>query len=294
MAKHIPKAFRRATALLTSLLLIAAQMVLPLAALAQDISMLPTVTIQWSAADGSVQSMPVTATLYGDQVVYWASVSEEAMQAGVSIQSITGPEDPQLVTYGPAAGTLLTGNATAVDGSVAASIEVYRGGVFEIAYPFYLSTVAIPPYQPAGPTSGTVYISYRYEGGEEFYGYEDVVPAEGRSFAPDLSLVPDGYELISAGEVFVTLNQDGTTTPNPVMFEVRESEPQVMNSTVTFHHVDDGSGQQITDDTWQELAPETYSASSYQQAVEGYTYSYASPDPFTVDGTGTPVEVTLY
>ena len=137
MAKHIPKAFRRATALLTSLLLIAAQMVLPLAALAQDISMLPTVTIQWSAADGSVQSMPVTATLYGDQVVYWASVSEEAMQAGVSIQSITGPEDPQLVTYGPAAGTLLTGNATAVDGSVAASIEVYRGGVFEIAYPFY-------------------------------------------------------------------------------------------------------------------------------------------------------------
>ena len=66
MAKHIPKAFRRATALLTSLLLIAAQMVLPLAALAQDISMLPTVTIQWSAAYGSVQSMPVTATLYGD------------------------------------------------------------------------------------------------------------------------------------------------------------------------------------------------------------------------------------
>ena len=294
MAKHIPKAFRRATALLTSLLLIAAQMVLPLAALAQDISMLPTVTIQWSAADGSVQSMPVTATLYGDQVVYWASVSEEAMQAGVSIQSITGPEDPQLVTYGPAAGTLLTGNATAVDGSVAASIEVYRGGVFEIAYPFYLSTVAIPPYQPAGPTSGTVYISYRYEGGEEFYGYEDVVPVEGRSFAPDLSLVPAGYELVSTGEVLVTLNPDGTTSPNPVVFEVQQSAPQVVNSTVTFHHLDEVTGQQITGDTWQELAPETYSAATYQQAVEGYTYSYATPDPFTVDGTGTPVEVTLY
>ena len=294
MAKHIPKAFRRATALLTSLLLIAAQMVLPLAALAQDISMLPTVTIQWSAADGSVQSMPVTATLYGDQVVYWASVSEEAMQAGVSIQSITGPEDPQLVTYGPAAGTLLTGNATAVDGSVAASIEVYRGGVFEIAYPFYLSTVAIPPYQPAGPTSGTVYISYRYEGGEEFYGYEDVVPVEGRSFAPDLSLVPAGYELVSTGEVFVKLNPDGTTSPNPVVFEVQQSAPQVVNSTVTFHHLDEVTGQQITGDTWQELAPETYSAATYQQAVEGYTYSYATPDPFTVDGAGTPVEVTLY
>ena len=63
---------------------------------------------------------------------------------------------------------------------------------------------------------------------------------------------------------------------------------------MTFHHLDEVTGQQITGDTWQDLAPETYSASTYQQAVEGYTYSYASPDPFTVDGMGAPVEVTLY
>lgn len=44
MAKHIPGAFRRVLALATSVLLIAAQLVLPVAALAQDISMLPTVT----------------------------------------------------------------------------------------------------------------------------------------------------------------------------------------------------------------------------------------------------------
>ena len=92
----------------------------------------------------------------------------------------------------------------------------------------------------------------------------------------------------------MTLNPDGTTSPNPVVFEVQQSEPQVVNSTVTFHHLDEVTGQQITADTWQELAPETYSASTYQQAVEGYTYSSASPDPFVVDGTGTPVEVTLY
>ncbi len=294
MAKHIPGAFRRVLALATSVLLIAAQLVLPVAALAQDISMLPTVTLQWTApADGSVQSTTVMASLYGEQVVYWATVPEEALQTGVTIAAIAGAEDPSMVTYAPAAGTPVNGNSTAVDGIPAVNIEVWRNGVFEIAYPLYLSVIPMPPYQPAGPTSGTVHISYSFAGAE-VYGFDETVPAEGRSFAPDASLVPAGYELVSTGEVFVKLNPDGTTSPNPVVFEVQQSAPQVVNSTVTFHHLDEVTGQQITGDTWQDLAPETYSASTYQQAVEGYTYSYASPDPFTVDGMGTPVEVTLY
>ena len=294
MAKHIPGAFRRVLALATSVLLIAAQLVLPVAALAQDISMLPTVTLQWTApADGSVQSTTVMASLYGEQVVYWATVPEEALQTGVTIAAITGAEDPSMVTYAPAAGTPVNGNSTAVDGIPAVNIEVWRNGAFEIAYPLYLSVIPMPPYQPAGPTSGTVHISYSFAGAE-VYGFDETVPAEGRSFAPDASLVPAGYELVSTGKVIVTLNPDGTTSPNPVVFEVQQSEPQVVNSTVTFHHLDEVTGQQITGDTWEDLAPETYSASTYQQAVEGYTYSYASPDPFTVDGMGTPVEVTLY
>ncbi len=294
MAKHIPGAFRRVLALATSVLLIAAQLVLPVAALAQDISMLPTVTLQWIApADGSAQSTTVMASLYGEQVVYWATVPEEALQTGVTIAAITGAEDPSVVTYAPAAGTPVNGNSTAVDGIPAVNIEVWRNGAFEIAYPLYLSVIPMPPYQPAGPTSGTVHVSYSFAGAE-VYGFDETVPAEGRSFAPDASLVPAGYELVSTGEVLVTLNPDGTTSPNPVVFEVQQSEPQVVNSTVTFHHLDEVTGQQITGDTWEDLAPETYSASTYQQAVEGYTYSYASPDPFTVDGMGTPVEVTLY
>ena len=294
MAKHIPGAFRRVLALATSVLLIAAQLVLPVAALAQDISMLPTVTLQWIApADGSAQSTTVMASLYGEQVVYWATVPEEALQTGVTIAGITGMEDPSVVTYAPAVGTPVTGNSTAVDGIPAVNIEVWRNGAFEIAYPLYLSVIPMPPYQPAGPTSGTVHVSYSFAGAE-VYGFDETVPAEGRSFAPDASLVPAGYELVSTGEVLVTLNPDGTTSPNPVVFEVQQSEPQVVNSTVTFHHLDEVTGQQITGDTWEDLAPETYSASTYQQAVEGYTYSYASPDPFTVDGMGTPVEVTLY
>ena len=96
MAKQIPGAIRRMLALVTSVLLIAAQLVLPVAALAQDISMLPTVTLQWKAvADGSVQSTTVTATLYGDQVVYWATVPEEALQTGVTIGGIAGRRTPR-------------------------------------------------------------------------------------------------------------------------------------------------------------------------------------------------------
>ena len=294
MAKQIPGAIRRMLALVTSVLLIAAQLVLPVAALAQDISMLPTVTLQWMAvADQSVQSTTVMASLYGDQVVYWATVPEEALQNGVTIAGITGMEDPSMVTYAPAVGTPVTGNSTAVDGIPAVNIEVWRNGAYEIAYPLYLSVIPMPPYQPVGPTSGTVHISYSFAG-SELVGFDETVQAEGRSFAPDASLVPQGYELVTTGEVLVTLNPDGTTSPNPVVFEVQQSEPQVVNSTVTFHHLDEVTGQQITTDTWQDLAPETYNASAYQQAVEGYTYSSASPDPFVVDGTGTPVEVTLY
>ena len=299
MAKQIPGAFRRMLAFVTSMLLIAAQLVLPVAALAQDISMLPTVTLQWTAADGvTVQTLAVTPSQYGEQAVYWAMLPPEAMQSvsGVTVAAITPPaglEDPT-VTYAPAAGTPVTGSSTAVDGMPATWIQVLRNGAPDPAsYPLYLSAQELPPYQPVGPTSGTVHISYSFAGAE-VYGFDETVSAEGRSFAPDASLVPAGYELVSTGEVLVTLNPDGTTSPNPVVFEVQQSAPQVVNSTVTFHHLDEVTGQPITGDTWQDLAPETYSASTYQQAVEGYTYSYASPDPFTVDGMGTPVEVTLY
>ena len=66
----------------------------------------------------------------------------------------------------------------------------------------------------------------------------------------------------------------------------------MVNSIVTFHHAD-ANGTPIAADTQQELAPNTYSASGYQVAVPGYTYTGANPESFTVDGKGTPVEVTL-
>ena len=66
---------------------------------------------------------------------------------------------------------------------------------------------------------------------------------------------------------------------------------QQLDSVVTFHHLCDGAA--ITGDTQQTLAPNTYGSASYQAAVEGYTYAGASPETFTVDGSGAPIEVTL-
>ena len=39
------------------------------------------------------------ASLYGEQVVYWATVPEEALQTGVTIAAITGAEDPSCLLY---------------------------------------------------------------------------------------------------------------------------------------------------------------------------------------------------
>ena len=88
---------------------------------------------------------------------------------------------------------------------------------------------------------------------------------------------------------------DGMGTPVEVTLYYTPSAPQVVNSTVTVHHVDAQTSQPITGDTTAEADAnmETYS-SIYQTQVEGYTYSYADPESFTPDGMGTPVEVTLY
>ena len=100
----------------------------------------------------------------------------------------------------------------------------------------------------------------------------------------------EGYTYAGANPETFTV--DGSGAPIEVTLNYTKNAPQVVNSIVTFHHVDT-NGTPIAADTQQELAPNTYSASGYQVAVPGYTYASANPESFTVDGKGTPVEVTL-
>ena len=100
----------------------------------------------------------------------------------------------------------------------------------------------------------------------------------------------EGYTYAGANPETFTV--DGSGAPIEVTLNYTKNAPQVVNSIVTFHHMD-ANGTPIAADTQQELAPNTYSASGYQVAVPGYTYAGANPESFTVDGKGTPVEVTL-
>ena len=102
---------------------------------------------------------------------------------------------------------------------------------------------------------------------------------------------PEGYEPLQVNVQEVVVHDDGTVEPETVVFTYTAKQPEPVNSVVTFHHMCDGEA--ITGDTQQTLAPNTYNAADYQTAVEGYTYAGASPESFTVDGSGAAIEVTL-
>ena len=102
---------------------------------------------------------------------------------------------------------------------------------------------------------------------------------------------PEGYEPLQVNVQEVIVHDDGTVEPETVVFTYAVKQTEPVNSVVTFHHLCDGAA--ITGDTQQELAPNTYNAADYQAAVEGYTYAGASPETFTVDGSGAAIEVTL-
>ena len=300
MMKHIRGAIRRAAALAASVLLLAAQLALPAAALAQDLTALPTVTLQWTDQDGAVHTVPVTPSLYGEQPVYWATVEEAALQFGVTVQSIMGVEDPAVVTYAPAPGTPVTGNATAVDGMVSLSVEVYREGNFEAAYPLYLSVIPMPPYVPETPEALPSFVTVHHvdeKTGTQIAGdtTADLMPNEEGYYASAYQIEAAGYSYSYASMEHFTA--DGMGTPIDVTLYYVSDEPAApdpVSSTVTVHHVADGV--QIAGDTTVDLMPneEGYYASAYQIEAPGYSYSYASMEHFTVDGMGTPIDITLY
>ena len=72
MMEKTRSGLRRALALVLSVLLLAAQVGLPVAALAQDMASLPFVNLYYQV-DGGEQSTSAYAQNYGDQIIYWAT-----------------------------------------------------------------------------------------------------------------------------------------------------------------------------------------------------------------------------
>ncbi|MCI5956660.1 MAG: hypothetical protein MRZ54_06735, partial [Clostridiales bacterium] len=233
MAKHIFGGMRRLTAVIACLVLLAAQLALPMAALAQDVSVLPTVTLGWTDANGAAMGMTVSASAYGDTFVYWAVVPAEAMPS-LYIADIMGSEPA--MNYSPAAGTALSAaDATAVDGvSVTANIEVYLDGNLLASCPLYVSsTMDLPPYeaepQPAIPDPAQVSVLYICVAENLTVNqYSETVDMNGKEIAPDAGYVPEGYTLAANNQsVWVQQNADGSVNQSEVVFYVEKNAPPV-------------------------------------------------------------------
>ena len=80
MLKRMAGGLKRAAALMMSIFIILSQLALPVAALAQDVTMLPGLNLYYSV-NGEPQTVFVLPALYANQPVYWAMVAPEALQS---------------------------------------------------------------------------------------------------------------------------------------------------------------------------------------------------------------------
>ncbi len=203
--------FKRALALMMSIFIILSQLALPVAALAQDLFALPTLSLSYPVGEG-VQSVVVTPSLYAQQPVYWATVPAEALMSGVTLD-IQGVEGE---SYNSTAGyQLMAQDATEVDGMAASYIEVYRNGSLAGSYPLYLSTQPLPPEQPTYFDPVPVQVNCYDQDGGLITSYGDSVGMDGKTFtAPEL----DGYVLTGESSVTVTMDENGWLSQDVISF----------------------------------------------------------------------------
>ncbi|NLO86832.1 MAG: hypothetical protein GX096_15610, partial [Clostridiales bacterium] len=147
MIRNFPKGLRRFGATAMSLILLVMQVVMPVAALAADPSLLPNVTIYYQlSAEESPMSQMIMANSAGNEYVYWGVLPQEAFNNPMSID-VQG-NDPSII-YDPASGSpIYASPATSVDGSsMATTIQVYQDGSPVASFPVYLATVDMPPVE---------------------------------------------------------------------------------------------------------------------------------------------------
>ena len=296
MTRHLPQSVRRAAALVTSLLLVAAQLALPAAALATDVdtALLPVVTLYYQlTAEETPSPSPIFASVYGGQPIYWAQLPEQAFANPITVEVMGSVEDPSY-TYGPASGTQLPAlNAAVVDGSsFAANIEIYQNGALAAAYPLYLSSIPLPAEEAqAFP------VQVKYMGTDGVSLLDDV-----QMLAPGVyPLTPGraaeaeakGYTLQEPSTVEVTVNADGTYSPMPVTFYF--SPPQ-RSATVEIAYM--GPDGMLLSDVRENVEPGTHTFSADRRAeaeAMGYVLQGADSVEVTVydDGTYSPSPVTF-
>lgn len=294
MKKHFLSGIRRAAAGLTCMLLLVAQLVLPMAAFATaDLSTMPTVLLTYTTDGETPQTLSVTATMNGQQPVYWATLPAAAFSfPGFPItMAIVPAQDSPPYTYTPQLDTpITTGDAMDYNGA-STLITVYESG-FEVgSYSLYVSS------QPIPPAVSSVWVNIRYEDnkGETFYSDQKECYFDGDNIVEvDVSKVPTGYTLTSNQSVFVSVDSMGVATPSEVVFYFNAPQEQKQNGYVMIYYTDI-FGNPLGDER-RELEPGTHNVIPNAAYVpDGYTLSPEWPSSMEVkvmdDGTTTPDEI---
>ena len=153
MNRTYPHPVKRMAALLMTLLMLISQVIMPVAALAMDVSTLPVLTVNYTDWDGNPNMVSVYPSVTGanmDQVVYWAQMPENInWDAGVTV--VATPMDG---SYSPLDGTspYYAVNAPDMDGmSVTCNVDLFataEDGAPFASYPLYLSSAPMPQPEP--------------------------------------------------------------------------------------------------------------------------------------------------
>ena len=177
-------------------------------------------TISWTDAAGmpaSVQAVPVA---WSTDQAFWAMLPADAFMTQLTL-TISHPG--HAYTYDPASGAVLLqpmDTGSAMDVTKVITIRAMENDQFMDTYNLYLSSAASEP----SVATAEVSVVYRTEDGTELdRGSQTVTQGQENAVVPSSSLV-SGYDLISDGVVYVTVNADGSTTPAEVSFLYRAQQ----------------------------------------------------------------------
>ena len=141
MMRRMAEGFRRICALAMALFIVLSQIAMPVPALAADLSALPTVNLYYPEGEGAAM-VPVLPVLYGGMPVYWATVPDHALSAGLTLEIISPNPDVEYVSQMGL--ELYPSDASGVDGFPATYIDELIGGELQASYPLYISTSELP------------------------------------------------------------------------------------------------------------------------------------------------------
>ncbi|MGN0779478.1 MAG: MucBP domain-containing protein, partial [Aristaeellaceae bacterium] len=289
--------WQRVMALMLTLMLLLTGYTVP--AQAEDWQNL-SITLSWTDGAGNPASAMATPVAWSEDRAYWVRVTPEAMAQGMTL-TVSDPSGQY--TYTTPYGDVLTGvmdAGSAMDSTVMpVEVTAYDGAGNAVAvYHLYVSTQADVPEEPkAEPATAEVQVVYQTVDGIQL-GSTTKHCVEGESnevYAAEI----DGYTLAadySAAVQYVTVNSDGTASPNPVIFYYNavQVEPATAEVTVQYMTVD---GMLLSSQT--QWCTEGQSNEVYAAELDGYTLAtdYSAAVQYVTvnsDGTASPNPVIFY